>query len=66
VNDSLPAGHIGGFRSIERDTDPTRLSPDNVTMVMLCNVSITKSNESGMPILAFDLEICAFARHFAD
>ena len=34
MNDRLPAGHVGGFRSIEHDTDPTRLSPDNVTMLI--------------------------------
>jgi hypothetical protein len=37
----------GGFFLIERDTDPTRLSPDNMTMVIAV---LCVDNQLGMPI----------------
>jgi hypothetical protein len=62
----LPARHVGGFCSIERDTDPARLSPDNVTMVIAALCIDNQVERVGNADLAFHLEICAFARHFAD
>jgi hypothetical protein len=61
--------HTGSRRrvcSIESDTDPTRLSPDNVTTVIAVLCVDNQVERVGNADLALDLEICAFARHFAN
>jgi hypothetical protein len=60
-----------GYRSrrlflIERDTDPTRLSPDNATMMIAVLCVDNQVEWVGDADLAFDLEICTIARYLAD
>jgi hypothetical protein len=52
--------------SIKCDPDPARLSPDDVTMVIAVLRVDNQVERVGNADLAFDLEICAVARHVAD